>query len=47
MKYGEEADYNPSYTFNCEDFIEINKEEESMIGRLTEYLKEKGYLKGR
>ena len=44
MKYREEADYNPSYTFTREDFIELKKEAESMILKITSYLKEKGYL---
>jgi hypothetical protein len=44
MKYREEADYNPSYTFTREDFIELKKEAESVIHKITSYLKEKGYL---
>ncbi len=47
MKYRQEADYNPSYMFTREDFIELDKEVESVIGTLTTYLKEKGYPKER
>jgi hypothetical protein len=44
MKYREEADYNPSYMFTREDFIELKKEAESVIHKITSYLKEKDYL---
>lgn len=30
MKYREEADYNPSYSFTKEDFIELRKEAEEL-----------------
>lgn len=45
MKYREEADYNPSYIFTNEDFIELKKEAESVLLKISSYLKEKGYLK--
>lgn len=44
MKYREEAEYNPSYTFTREDFIEFKKEAEKVIDKIMVYLKEKGYL---
>jgi uncharacterized protein (UPF0332 family) len=44
MKYREEADYNPSYVFTPEDFIELKKEAQLLMGKVTEVLKEKGYL---
>ena len=44
MKYREEAEYNPSYTFTREDFIEFKKEAEKVIDKIMIYLKEKGYL---
>ena len=30
MKYREEADYNPSYMFTREDYIELKKEPDSV-----------------
>jgi hypothetical protein len=44
MKYREEAEYNPSYIFTREDFIEFKKEAEKVIDKIMVYLKEKGYL---
>jgi uncharacterized protein (UPF0332 family) len=44
MKFREEADYNPSYSFAPEDFTEFKSEAEGMIQRITYYLKNKGYL---
>lgn len=44
MKYREEAEYNPSYIFTREDFIEFKKETEKVIDKIMVYLKEKGYL---
>jgi len=44
MKYREEAEYNPSYTFTKEDFVEFKKEARKVIEKITAYLKEKGYL---
>ena len=44
MKYREEADYNPSYTFTREDFIEFKKESDRLIQEIMVYLKAKEYL---
>ena len=44
MKYREEADYNPSYTFTTGDYIAFRKEAEALSGKIHGYLKEKGYL---
>jgi hypothetical protein len=44
MKFREEADYNPSYSFSPEDFTEFKSEEEGVIQKITNYLKNKGYL---
>lgn len=44
MKYREEADYNPSYEFTPEDFVEFKKEAQTLMHKITAVLKEKGYL---
>ena len=44
MKYREEADYNPSYTFTKEDFIEFKKEAKQLADNINKYLKKKEYL---
>ncbi|MBT9131353.1 MAG: hypothetical protein DDT42_01413 [candidate division WS2 bacterium] len=44
MKYREEADYNPSYIFIREDFIEYRKEAEDLAYKIKTYLIEKGFL---
>jgi len=44
MKYREEADYNPSYTFTREDFIEFKEESDRLIQKIMVYLKAKEYL---
>lgn len=44
MKYREEADYNPSYIFTSEDFIEFKTEVEALTDKIKGYLMEKGYL---
>ena len=44
MKFREEADYNPSYSFVPEDFTELRSEAERVIQRITHYLRNKGYL---
>jgi len=44
MKYREEADYNPSYTFTRDDFIELKSEAESLIDKIINHLKEKKYI---
>ena len=43
MKFREEA-YNPSYSFFPEDFTEFKSEAEGMIQKITNHLKNKGYL---
>jgi len=44
MKFREEADYNPSYPFAPEDFTEFKSGAEGMIQKITNHLKNKGYL---
>ncbi|MDA2919468.1 HEPN domain-containing protein [Desulfobacterota bacterium AH_259_B03_O07] len=44
MKYREEADYNPSYTFTKRDFIEFRKEAKQLARNINKYLKDKEYL---
>lgn len=44
MKYREEADYNPSYMFNVEDFIAFRKEAEGLSDKIKTYLKEKKFI---
>ena len=44
MKYREEADCNPSYTFTNEDFQKLRDETQGLTVRIAEYLAEKGYL---
>lgn len=44
MKYREEADYNPAYIFNKEDYSELKKEEGELSEKIKVYLKRKGYL---
>jgi len=44
MKYREEADYNPSYIFTREDFIEFRKDAEDLANKIKNYLIEKRYL---
>ena len=42
MKYGEEADYNPSYEFTEDDFRELMSESMNLQTKIVEYLKRKG-----
>ena len=44
MKYREEADYNPSYSFTRDDFIEFKSEAETVIDKITTHLGKKSYL---
>jgi len=44
MKYREEADYNPSYIFTREDYIEFRKETEGLSERIRTFLKQTAYL---
>jgi len=46
MKYREEADYNPSYIFTREDFIEFRNEAENLASMIREHLFKKGYIEG-
>jgi len=45
MKYRQEADYNPSYTFRPEDFIGFKKDAEDVMARIMSRLKQEGYLR--
>lgn len=45
MKYRQEADYNPAYTFTHEDYTEVRKEAEQVIHKVRSMLKEVRYLK--
>ncbi|MDI6793039.1 MAG: HEPN domain-containing protein [bacterium] len=42
MKYREEADYNPSYIFTEEDFIEFKQEAEELADKIKRYLEKSG-----
>jgi uncharacterized protein (UPF0332 family) len=44
MKYRQEADYNPSYTFTLEDYAEFKKEAEWVMHKIITRLNEEGYL---
>ncbi len=44
MKYREEADYNPSYGFTRDDFIEFKSEAEAVIHKIITHLEGKNYL---
>lgn len=44
MKFREEADYNPSYRFTREDFIELRQETEGVMVSIESYLRQQGYL---
>ncbi len=44
MKYREEADYNPSYIFNKEDFVELKKEVEILSNKIESYLRAQDYV---
>ena len=43
MKYREEADYNPSYSFAKADFQKLREETRGLAGQINDYLTEKGY----
>ena len=45
MKYREEADYNPAYSFTREDFMELRKEVGELAKKIKAYLREKDYLR--
>jgi len=44
MKYREEADYNPSYVFTREDFIQFKEEAKTASDVIHGFLKDSGYL---
>lgn len=44
MKYREEADYNPSYSFTPQDYLAMRQEAEALSGELKEHLRREGYL---
>jgi hypothetical protein len=44
MKFREEADYNPSYMFTKEDYIELEKEADNLFRKIKNYLKERDYF---
>lgn len=44
MKYREEADYNPSYLFTEDDFVNFSKESGELAAKVKDYLKKEGYL---
>ncbi len=44
MKYREEADYNPSYSFTTEDFKNFKNDAEALIKKIMDHLREKNYL---
>ena len=44
MKYREEADYNPSYVFTKEDFLEFKKEAEEFVHTIRTYLEKEKYI---
>lgn len=43
MKYREEADYNPSYVFTREDFLQLKQECEAFAARIREILRRGSY----
>jgi len=45
MKYRQEADYNPSYTFTVEDYAEFKEEAEMVMQKIRFQLEKEGYLK--
>jgi uncharacterized protein (UPF0332 family) len=44
MKYREEADYNPSYIFTNEDFVDFKKEAKELSDKIEAYLRREHYL---
>mgnify|MGYP001577900542 CR=1 FL=1 len=44
MKYREEADYNPSYTFSAEDYRELKKDAQELHHTITSFLSRKSLL---
>ncbi|HON72657.1 MAG TPA: HEPN domain-containing protein [bacterium] len=44
MKYREEADYNPSYIFIDDDFINFRNDAEKLVNAIKDYLRSQGYI---
>lgn len=44
MKYRQEADYNPSYMFSSEDYMEFKQEVVIVLQKISTWLEEEGYL---
>lgn len=44
MKFREEADYNPSYTFSDEDVHALQDEAAAASARITELIRQSGFL---
>jgi len=44
MKYREEADYNPSYSFVPQDYLDMRREAEALAREVEEHLRNEGYL---
>ena len=44
MKYREEADYNPAYTFAKEDYMEFKEQAQKLSDKIKGFLRQKGYL---
>ncbi len=46
MKYREEADYNPSYVFVEQDYLEIREESKRLAQKIQQHLTDRGYVAG-
>jgi uncharacterized protein (UPF0332 family) len=46
MKYGEEADYNPSYVFTTNNARTLRDETAALASRIAELIRQSGYLTG-
>ncbi len=44
MKYRQEADYNPSYMFGSEDYMEFKQEVVIVLQKISTWLEQEGYL---
>lgn len=44
MKYRQEADYNPSYMFSSEDYMEFKQEVVIVLQKISTWLEQEGYL---
>jgi hypothetical protein len=44
MKYREEADYNPAFSFSEDEYLELREEAVEVGDAVRGYLREKGYL---